>query len=489
MPLDVAADDVGMHVYLQRLGQRQLGDVTAEDVLRLMAERKFAVDEDVELRVADALDAWRAGRCEDRRVVVAEGVPVVHGRRGSIEWAPGCNPDRKPPEETEDFSHYASCLINVEAGGLIATITPATEGTPGRDVYGVEIPARAGAPVEYKPGEGCHLEPDSGSVIADVSGLLSVEDAEIRVSQGLHIRGNVDFNTGHIQSPGDVTVEGQVADLFSLTSERTVAIRGDVMAADVRARGSITIGGALTNHRKGICLSGGDLNIRLTDNSIAAARGSIIIVREAINSDLFAGMALRCENGSINGGQAVALGGVTAKVLGSPSAGAKLVVVVGVDWMLPRLVAPLTAEIQQCEKTLQERKPALDLLRANLKRLTPQQREQVTEMEFDLQSLEMERDEKLQAIQAMRETSEANGKTEITVSKAIHPGVELRLGNRVVKIDRELKGPVTLSVVEMLGEKMIMVAGPGGNKDTLRSGKLADPLAGVTLPPIPPEPA
>ena len=478
-------DAKGMKAYLQRVANVPLGRTGPEDVLNHLEAKGLLVDEDVQRIVAETLDAWRADPEDKGKVLLTEGVPPEKGQDGGLVWEPNCDPDRSPAGgEDGDFSHYETQLISVDAGSRIA---PATAGKPGVTVFGKEVPPREGRPLQLKKLEGCHQEEKTGEIIADISGTLTRSPRGICVSQGVHIRHNVDFETGHVSSPGDVVVDGDVADLFRVTSGRNVTVRGAVNAAEIRANGDVAIAGALTNHHKGICLAGGNVSLRLVDNSVVAARGAIQIDRQAVGSDLLAGGAIQCPSGTINGGMLVGRGGIEVNTLGS-GAGAAMLVVAGVDWILGVTAGPMAIRAKELDEEIQQRLPAIEVLKANMKRLTHHQREEVTELEFAVLDLATERDELLATAEAMRAESTQHSRPVVTVSRQVNSGVELRLGNRVTQIQSPIRGPVTFSLAKLDNVPTIVAKTGRGNALPLVTGKLAEPLEGVQLPEMPPEP-
>lgn len=482
----LAIDGQGMAVDAQPRAQADFRALRPEMVLAELLQRHVRVDDALRQRVEQVVAKWQADPAAATSERLAEGKPPEHGRNGSLTWAPECDPDHATAAAAADgnrISHYASKLITVATGQVLATVTPPTPGTDGHDVFGIRRPAKPGQPVRLVAAGGCHVD-EAHHLVADVTGTLRVNGIRVSVTDSLHIQGNVDFETGHVNARGDVQIDGSVVDLFEVRAEGSVVVRQEVQAANLRAWGDVTIEGGLANHHKGICSAGGSIEVRLADNSLAAARGSICIGRESVSSSLFAGGAIST-SGTISGGVTVARGAVEAGTLGSGGQ-VRTLVAAGVDWLLPACIAPLLEQARELQKEIDRRRPAVETLKANLRRLTREQREQVTELDFALTEKMDEHGGVLAKVEELRRESESACAAEITVRHQTHVGVILRLGALQAVLDREIRGPVTFLPVKILDDRAI-IGRTGGTTITLRTTVLSDPLADVTMPGIPDE--
>ncbi len=485
-PFTIRTDVRGMTAHLDRVAGMPVADLQPEAVLEEMARQKLVITDEAQKTIIDTVAAWRANAPTASKISVAEGRPPVHGKRGEVVWADHCNPERTPATNDDDgFSHYATHLVTVKSGDVIATIQPPTPGRAGQDVYGNPIPPRVGHPAKFRLTGGCHVDEAAGTIIADVSGALHAEHEEISVTEGLHIPGNVDFNTGHVSSPGAIVIDGHVADLFNVTSGAGVTVYGDVHVTEIRADGDITIGATLASRDKGICLAGGDITVRAMETSTAVARGDVHVAREAMTSRIFAGGSIESPRATLSGGVVVARGEIVVKALGSAGL-APTIVLAGVDWMFDAQTAPILTRIEKLNDDIEKRLPAITTLKASIKRLTHAQREQVVELEFDYYTLITERDERTNRIEQLKAERDEYCNPVVKVFNTIYPGVQLRLGNRVTRIEKEMSGPITIMLTSVGNAKQIVVETGGGAKTGLKTGKL-DPLHKIELPEFPPE--
>ena len=148
----------------------------------------------------------------------------------------------------------------------------------------------------------------------------------------------------------------------------------------------------------------------------------------------------------------------------------------------------MAAEIEKLQEDLDKRMPALNTLRACLKRLTHAQREQVVELEFEAQSLQDEIDQKTAFIQSVRDSSREQSVAMIEVNSEVFPGVELRLANRLTKVAKHMRGPITFKLADIGHGVQIVAQTARGNTVGMKTGKTNEPFLKITLPEIPPEP-
>lgn len=99
----------------------------------------------------------------------------------------------------------------VEAGSLVAQVTPATEGTPGTDISGTEVRAAAGRQQHLVAGPNVRCEEREGSQLfyAEIEGSARVLGQTLRVQPVVYVRGSVD-RPFKVKPGTDVYVRGSV---------------------------------------------------------------------------------------------------------------------------------------------------------------------------------------------------------------------------------------------------------------------------------------
>ena len=259
----------------------------------------------------------------------------------------------------------------------------------------------------------------------------------------------------------------------------SVYVQGAINAAQVHAGRDVEVRGPLTNRRKGWCTAGADIRAQLVDNSLLFARGNVQVAKEVVQSDLFACGSIQAT--ALRGGITVATGGVDIKTLGSP-AWVRTLVVAGYDWMLPVILKPVLSAAAELAEDLKRRLEAVGTLRANSKRLTNQQKEDLTELEFVL----AEQADKLKDVQArideVRRLSAERSLAVVKVRGEVYPGVELRLGNLSTTTAMRMAGPVSFQVLGSGSQAVIAAVEEGTRPMPLPSRRLPDPMAGIAPP-------
>ncbi len=237
-----------------------------------------------------AIDALVANMVYDNTVVVALATAPVNGEDAKIEFKIDLAVDLKPkirPDGTVDF-HEIKTFILVAENQVIAEKAQPTLGKSGVDVNGAEIPAQPGKDVLLPAGQNTHTSPDGKTLFASKAGVLKTEGHQINVSEHLKIPNDVDFSVGNIKYSGELEIAGSVKPGFTVESDGSILIRGEVESAIVRSRNSsVTIGSGL--------LGKDDTHIYAkTSVSLFFAQGSSITSEGVITVDKYCMHCLCC---------------------------------------------------------------------------------------------------------------------------------------------------------------------------------------------------
>jgi hypothetical protein len=165
------------------------------------------------------------------------------------------------------------------AGMVIAEIIPTP---PGR--LGAEDPTAL-------LGEGCSVDPDHPRMVrATRDGHMEWDGGRLSVPDFLLVDEDVTYHVGNIRYPGDVTVSGLVRQGFHLHA-RSLRLTGLLEGAYVRchtldAAGGIKAGGA------GDIRSVGDVHASFVENARLSAGGAMVVAESAMHNYLLAGTSL-----------------------------------------------------------------------------------------------------------------------------------------------------------------------------------------------------
>lgn len=376
-------------------------------------------------------------------ILVAEGIPPVNGRNGRIEFHFDTNRESKPmilEDGRVDFREL-NLIQSAEKDQALCTMIPPVPGTPGKTVYGTDLPALDGKPIPMPRGRNVVISEDGTKLLANISGQISYIDGKVSVFSTYDVQADVDNSTGNINFIGNVSVRGNVLSGFVIEAGGTVEVAGVVEGAVIKAGGDIILRRGMQGMGKGILVSGGDIIARYIENSNIEARNDI--KAEAImHSNVKCGnkLELSGRKGLLVGGSCKVGKEIVAKVIGSHLA-TVTDIEVGVDPTVRERYKAIKDEIIQMETDLRKAEQAITILKklemANA--LTPEKKEMLakslrTRVFFTsrLQELKDEMnilDAKLQ--------QEAYGK--VRCYNYIYPGTKVAIGSCMMYVKENLQ--------------------------------------------------
>ena len=223
----------------------------------------------------------------------------------------------------------------VSEGALLVECRLAVPGQAGMSVRGEVIPVgepkrarlESGANVRLVESEGLqqlHAEIDGGAIVrAD-----EIPDEEgpttcytVGVEPVTQISGDVAYQSGNVNVPGNVIVSGSVTAGFRVTASGDVAVSGSVEAgAHVSAGGNITVQQGIVGDTTHI-EAGGGITAKFAQDATLEAGSDIVLGSYAHGAKLSTFGRLQVEgaggSGGIAGGRAWALQGIRARNLGA----------------------------------------------------------------------------------------------------------------------------------------------------------------------------
>ena len=389
--------------------------------------------------------------------LVAQGTAPVEPEDGTFEWSSAMTAKEQVESEDGSIDYFAQTHITtIEAGVTVGHITPPTEGRPGRDVLGRPVKPKRRRGLEIQLERGLVLAEDGRGVVTETAGRVVREANKLRVENVLDLGTDVNFATGSIDVCVDVCVRGVVSSGFHVRTTKSLEVGRAIEAAtvdaadDVHVHGGICGRGDLSEGNRATVRSGGCLSARFCNDALVSAVGEIRVEKEILNSHVRTMADLMIEHGTIIGGFVWAREGVEAAVLGS-AAGVMTYVCAGVPQDVVRRAQQMQKESKARVESAKQIRGRLRPLVANLKRLTPRQREKATEMLSSARDLEAA----ARAIEAQRtrmlDAARPKKTPRIRVNRVIRPGVRIVLGAREVLIDSQISGPVSIEEKSVRG--------------------------------------
>ena len=264
--------------------------------------------------------------------LVAEGMPPIQGADASIEYFFSTDIHAKPTlleDGSVDFFNL-NTINHCMQGDLLARLTPAVPGEPGKNVIGEVLKPRDVKRMTLHYGRNISISEDKTCIYSEVNGHVVLVEEKVFVSDVLELE-NVDMSTGNIDYEGSVLVRGNVCSNFSVISRGNIEVRGIVEGAYLEASGDIIIARGMNGMGKGELKAGGNIVVKFMENVNAEAQG-YVSAETILHSHVSAGtdVTVTGKKGFIAGGRVCATHGIHVKTLGS-SMGADTIVEVGVD--------------------------------------------------------------------------------------------------------------------------------------------------------------
>ena len=327
-------------------------EITYEQILEYLVRSGivFGMKKDTVRRMLDR-NLW------DRRIKIASGRNPVNGENGRTKFHFKTDFEIKPkilPDGSVDYRDL-QLAQNVTVGQVVAERIPPTEGEPGMDIIGKEIPSKAGVPALLRAGKNTEFRDEKEMI------LVSEVDGSVKLHQGnrvvvdtvFRVEGDVDFSTGDLDVIGDVNVGGNIISGFSVKATGNVVVNGIVEDAVVEAGGDVLVRRGFVGAGKGRISAGGKVVIKFISNQTVHDGDDIQIGEEAFHATLIAGKSIVINRGfgALIGGEARAGEYVEVKTSGSDQHINTLIVVAECDDMSEKINL-LNKEISDMEKEL-----------------------------------------------------------------------------------------------------------------------------------------
>lgn len=259
----------------------------------------------------------------DGSLFVARGLAPQHGEdaRVKLHVKPSVVrvPKVKDPDRDKvDFRELGS-IVNVEKGRQLLEITPPTPGTPGKNIFGEEVPPKPGKERKLKTGPGVTVSDDERKVFAACDGKFVMADGKPGVYEEHAVSGDVDMSVGNIAFGGrKLIIHGEVPPGFSIKCRGDIVIGKGVHNSLVMAGGKLTVRGSVLGE-EAVLRARGDVEIAFMENGpCVEAGGHLIINDSAIQCQGLVGGSLYAKGqGVLVGGKYIVGGSVYVRDLGT----------------------------------------------------------------------------------------------------------------------------------------------------------------------------
>ena len=449
-----------------RVGPKVPAEHIDEQVFRVFLESRGVNPRRIDPEALAAFVAEvREGPGAEHAAVVVRGVEPRDGARRHLEWSPRIADDierinarkraldeengpRKSrpeaPDAEEPVNFYEqSAFIIVDAGETLATVTPPDPGEDGEDIFGNTVPAKKSPAPSDIDTETIELTGDN-TLIALARGRLVYSGVDRRIERTLRVAGDVGFETGNIDFPGPVEIEGGVRDRFIVRARGAVTVRKLVEAATIESRRSITLERGAAGREAGRLAAAHAIQAGYLESARAECGRDCVVRHEITNCRVCTRGMVKIPAGAIRGGRITAARGVEAAVLGSAQEPRTELLVGEVAELqdLLRQARDRIAETNAAIEPLTVRQQMLNSAKPG--KLTPEQIESQMALDFQITEARRRLAELQQAAERLESNIRAATAPVVRVGQCVHAGVVVWLPGHRATFRQELKGESTI---------------------------------------------
>lgn len=415
----------------------------------------------------DMLKELNTGQASRKRRIV-RGTPPIPGRDGKMVFLAkrmGTPREVKVDEHGKaDFSHM-HLFDNISQGQIVARIYPPHRGTAGIDIFGKDIPAPEGKPVQLKPDPTLEEGQEEGHseyrvLRATQSGYLMEESGKFKIQHDLVISGDLDYHFGTLDFIGKIVITGDVMPGFNINARDGIEIKGSVRGGSlVSTHGTIKVDGFVYGGENSRVIAGKEFIANIVQEVNAEIRGDITVIKEARDSMLRTEATFKIEKGHLYGGKTLVVCGAECGILGSDVETPTIIEIVG-DMEATVAYSQLKVRISNHEKAIELLRLHLGPMAENRKRveyLKPDHKVKITALLTKLDKLV----KSLKILIKRRSDLVAGARTNIIKRVNVHakmfPGARVVVKDKFFKPLQPLPGPISIDFDAATGQ---FITGP-----------------------------
>ena len=245
-------------------------------------------------------------------VVIARGTPPTPGRDAKIVPRVDLKDSRIFRVKSDGkiaFDHAPEAAM-VAPGDLLATLTPALPGKPGKNVYGKEAEAPHPRRRALQPGEGVEVSKNGLEVRATVKGMVARPAPDLfEVLVIMDVKDDLNIKGQSLEFPGLVRIAGTVTKGHKV---RAKSLQAEALepGCEVMVESDLTIKGGAMGAKIAV---GGTLTVKFVRDCQIACQKDAVIESEIVNSNLKCGGGVRLtlDDGRIVNSTVAAIHGVS----------------------------------------------------------------------------------------------------------------------------------------------------------------------------------
>ncbi len=248
---------------------------------------------------------------------IARYVEPKKGQNGFINFRFDKEHKLKPHQNEFGVADYheLNAIVPIQKNDVIADIVMPTEGIPGKDIFGKEVPAEPGAQPKISLGKNTLVTMDGLKIIAACDGHIIFGNGCFQVEECVTIKTDLDISVGNINFLGDVHIKGNIMEGFRVNAGKNVRVDGSVFGGEIIAGGDVTVVGGVINSK---ITCDGNADIGFCENAEIFSKGDVSSKQFAF-CEVFCYGALTAKGprGVICGGKVTSMHDINAGVIGS----------------------------------------------------------------------------------------------------------------------------------------------------------------------------
>ncbi|NMC63782.1 MAG: DUF342 domain-containing protein, partial [SAR324 cluster bacterium] len=285
-------------------------------------------------------------------------------------------------------------------------------------------------------------------LIATTYGFLVREKERLRVLPALTIKSDVDLTSGNIEVKGKVEISGDVAKGFKVHARDDIAIRGRTHGSILSSQcGSIKVDQLVLGGPGLFASAGQSFTAQMIQNLKVKAEGDVMILKDARDSEISANGCLLMKEGHLFGGQAIVLGGIEARIVGSEGG---TPTIVG-----SRSKAEVEEEAKQLAIQIEENKKLCETMGAKLGPVIKPDVEKIPVLELahckkindvlsKLDDMKAECEVMERRLAKLQDALEREPWFQLNYGSLLHKGVTIKVGEDQFYLDNYKTGPGTI---------------------------------------------
>ena len=322
-------------------------------------------------------------------------------------------------------------ITSVHSGDVLAEIDLPTEASDGVQVTGEVIEGVDGKYPKVPAGTNTKISEDQKTLLADADGELYFRDGTFNVRKVLKINHDVDLSVGNLDYAGDLIINGDVREGFSVKCEGNLKINGLSESAEIVAGGDIYIEKGMFGGSGGSITSGGNLNCKYLENCRVDIKGNLRadqILRCTVTAD---GLVDVCgSKGRIIGGNICGGKGIRANFIGTQSGmGSHVVLTAGMVSVYMKQRAEKVAELNEIDENISKLVKNIGFLEVKKESLNQVQKALLEKLELHLRARRHQRDAVYAEVAELDQKSRSSG-----------AGVEIKCGQLRSAVDINYDG-------------------------------------------------